>query len=64
MYTGYIPISQQHMDGLAQGCSISSALAMEIPQSGPKPSVWRITSILCVLYNEFSPATLLHPFLI
>ena len=35
-------ISDIHVDGLAQDCSNSSALALELPQSWAKPSVFCI----------------------
>ena len=34
-------IQDHHIDGLGQDCSISSALAIEIPQSYSKPSIWK-----------------------
>ena len=32
--------SERHIEGLAQDCSISSALAMDLQQSCTKPSIW------------------------
>ena len=33
-----------NFDGLAQDCSISSAIALEIPQSGAQPSIYSLSS--------------------
>ena len=35
--------SQFDMDGLAQDCGNSTALALELPQSCAKPSIWQLT---------------------
>ena len=53
MKLGY---SLRHIDGLVQGCSNSSALAMELPQSCTKPSICteNRTSLWCPLYHQWS----------
>ena len=44
----HITLHKSYIDGLAQDCGISSALALEIPQSYAKPSIydtWYISMI-------------------
>ena len=45
-----------HFDGLMQGCGISSALALEVPQSCIKPSIYLFLTIFtpCILMCAWS----------
>ena len=60
---------RKHIDGFTQDCSILSALAMEIPRSCTKPSIWawhhalatRQTPVMVKLFSLFSDPWILNP---
>ena len=50
--------SNRHFDGLMQGCSISHANALSIPQACPRPSIYH-TSSRCGLSTWYVPSILI-----
>ena len=45
---GVVYCANSYIEGLVQGCSNSSALAMELLQSCAKPTIFQYTNITCV----------------
>ena len=59
LYDEHVNIIMEHIDGLVQNCSISSALAMEILQSCPKLSIYipNLASYLTFILLNFFQRT-------
>ena len=53
-------VNKHDVDSLVQGCSNSSALAMELLQSCTKPSMWWVTLVVFLKSKTLSPNDSLH----
>ena len=47
----YQSFVDSYIDGLVQGCSNSSALAMELLQYHIKPPIWSMLTLVCMIGN-------------